>query len=119
MKVAINSCYGGFNLSDDVVKLCIEKGMTYSENHDDNVDFTFYKSGISDQHYHPRHNKDNKYYRTHPIIIEAIEELGEKKSSGFCSKIHIVDIPFEGNNGWDIAEYDGKEWIEESHQTWG
>jgi hypothetical protein len=92
MKVAINSCYGGFNLSDEVIKLCIEKGMTCS--------------------------KDDKYYRTHPIIVEAIEELGEKKSSGFCSKIKIVDIPFNSNEGWEIAEYDGKEWIEENHQSW-
>lgn len=92
--------------------------MTCSDGNNEDADFYYYYSSVAKQYYHTNH-KGEKYYRIHPIIIETIEELGSEKASGFCSKITIVDIPFNTEDGWEISEYDGYEIIEENHRTWG
>lgn len=53
--------------------------------------------------------------RNDPILIQVIEELGDKANSKF-SKLKIVEIPDDVD--WNIEEYDGNEWIAEKHRTW-
>lgn len=53
--------------------------------------------------------------RTNPILVQVVEELGEKASGRFA-KLEVVEIPDELE--WEIEEYDGNEWISESHRTW-
>lgn len=46
--------------------------------------------------------------RNDPQLIAAIEEFGEEESSGFLSKLYIVEIPDDCTDYY-INEYDGAE----------
>lgn len=91
MKVVINTCYGGFRLSYEALKL--------------------YKdlSGKKEVH-------DMDIERNDPILIDIIETLGIEKSSSGYAELKIVDIP-DGIK-YNICKYDGKEWVAEVHRTW-
>lgn len=82
-RVVINTCYGGFGLSEEA-QLLYEK-----------------RSGKAYHRYIPRDD---------PVLITVVDELGERGASDNYSKLHIVNIP--GHTEWTIKECDGKEWIE-------
>lgn len=123
MKVAINDKHGGFNLSDEAVRRCIELGMTcttYSKvgSYDDpNADFVKRDEPIFGGWYNAIEGDTNDF-RTNPIVIQVIEELGELANGRFC-EAKIIDIPFDGLDGWHIAEYDGLEHVAENYRIWG
>ena len=122
MKVAINRCYGGFDISGEAMEMLLNrKGIAY-EKTPSKVSFggkesDFWKSG--------QVGKDDAYLssyeftenRADPDLIFVIETLGEK-ADGFCSDIAIVEIPDDLNGNWYVAEYDGLEHIAERHRTW-
>jgi hypothetical protein len=92
MKIVINSCYGGFGLSDEAYELyCDLTGQKLGE---------IYQSDIR---------------RDDPMLIKVIEILGEEANGNF-SELKIVEIPDDVE--WIIEEYDGAEWIAEKHRTW-
>lgn len=90
MKVIINSCYGGYGISD----IALER-----------YNFITSKEIV--------HEYDIS--RTDPILIQIIEELGDKANSQY-SKLKIVEIP--NNTDYTIENYDGLEHIAEVHKTW-
>lgn len=94
MKVVINRCFGGFTLSVKAQELAISRGFNPE-------DFSSYE----------------KEYRTNPIVVAIVEELGEEANGG-CSELEVVDIPFDSTEGWEIDEYDGLETIHETHRSW-
>ena len=104
MKVVINKCYGGFSLSQAVIKElgfesidhCAKYGFVY------NNDF-----GLSG---------DGEECRKHPKLIEAIEKVGIENASGRLANLVIVDVP--DNASWYIDNYDGIETLHENHQSW-
>ena len=91
MKIAINTCYGGFGLSKEAYEFL---GMTWD------------RFGYA---YNPYEK------RTDLKLIECIETLG-KKANGSCASLKVIDIPDDVN--WTISEYDGRETIEEVHRVW-
>jgi hypothetical protein len=48
-------------------------------------------------------------------LVRVVEELGIA-ANGWAANLGIVEIP-EGIS-WYIEEYDGFEWVAESHRTW-
>ena len=101
MKVVINGCYGGFSVSPAVLEfLGIENAYGILSNRDFDIE----------------DSKDYYAFRSYPKLIEAIELIGEEASSGRYAELYIIEIP-DGID-YNIAEYDGKEWVEESHRTW-
>lgn len=48
-------------------------------------------------------------------LVEVIERLGAH-ADGTYAELKIVEIPDDVE--WEIAEYDGVEWIAEKHRTW-
>ncbi|MCJ7636436.1 MAG: hypothetical protein MUO21_03015 [Nitrososphaeraceae archaeon] len=58
---------------------------------------------------------DGNLERTDPILIQVINEMGEKADDRFA-KLEIVEIP-DGVE-WQIDEYDGYESIHETHRSW-
>lgn len=95
MKVVINWCYGGFELSDKA------------------LDFM----GITDEE--ERH--DFKWCndcerRTDPRLIKAVEVLGKEAEANHCTRLKIVEIPDDVK--WYIDDYDGSESVEECHRSW-
>ena len=82
MKIVINTCYGGFGLSDKADKIMDERSASYKE--------------------------DGWYFveRHDPILISVVEMLG-KEADGTCSELEIIEIP--DGLSYDIREYDGYE----------
>lgn len=126
MKVVLNAKHGGFNLSDAAVERCLELGMrltTLSPEGgyvDSTADFMRWEKPkvFKNQHYSiVEEYKRRNVFRSHPFLIQAVEELGDN-ANGACSKLKIVDIPFNSVEGWHIEEYDGWEEIAEDHRRW-
>jgi len=114
MKIVINKCFGGFNLSEEAVLL-------YGKKKGLNIIVVRDKIMKSLHHYYLDEVKDGNYFsdrdiqRNDSVLIEVVEELGGK-ANGFCSELKIVEIPDDVE--WIIEEYDGKEWIAEDHRRW-
>ena len=92
MKVVINSCHGGFGLSEAAQ-------ARYKE-----------LAGITDSNWY-----DRDIARDDPYLIQVINELGEQANNRFCT-LKIVEVPADVE--WTIEEYDGLEWVAEKHRTW-
>lgn len=90
MQIVINSCYGGFGLSDKALAL-----------------------------YNTLANTELEYYydieRNDPILVHVVETLGNEANDRFA-KLRIVEIPDDIE--WEITEYDGSESVEEVHRKW-
>lgn len=93
MKLVINTCYGGFSVSEDGIARYLEiTGIKPSKN--------FYNRDI------PRND---------PALVQVVEEMGAD-ADGRCAELKVVDIPDDVE--WQIEEYDGIEWVAEKHRTW-
>ena len=132
MKVAINSCYGGFNISDAAYEKYLElKGVTFfKEATDSPFNFINYYS-VPVEKYNELYAADKKtgnysisngvflsksdIERNDPVLIQVIEEMG-KESYGPYASLDIIEIPDDVD--FVVEEYDGKEWIAETHRTW-
>ena len=93
MKVVINTCYGGFDLSEQGVERYYElvgPGVIFDE---------------------------GSIKRNDPALVQVVEELGED-SWGEYAQLSIVDI--EPGTWYRIAAYDGWEFIEyrDDDETW-
>lgn len=99
MKIAINTCYGGFSVSEEALKLYCEYTNT-KYNPEELNEYEF----------------NDANHRTDSILIQVIEELGERANGRFAN-IKIIEIPDEIN--YIIQDYDGVEWVAEVHRTWG
>ena len=96
MKIVINSCHGGFSLSEKAQKLFCQYSMI--EWKDWQEDWSYYDIERNDQY-----------------LVRVIEELGDDANGRF-SELKVVNIPDEVE--WQIEEYDGLEWVEEKHRIW-
>ena len=100
MKIVINRCWGGFSVSQAVLKeLGFEKDYGYLENED---------FGIKSDNY--------QQYRSNPRLIEAIEKVGLEEASGDLAVLDIREVPDDVD--WYIDDYDGMESIHENHRSW-
>jgi hypothetical protein len=90
MKIAINTCFGAFDLSLEAAK------MLNLPVYDGHVDSSCIR-------------RDDKK------LIECIEKLGER-ANGPAARLKIVDVPI--NVKWHIEEYDGQEHVAENHRIW-
>jgi len=98
-KIVINTCYGGFDLSDEAITMWRER------------------KGIADD---ARPTYADELARDDADLIAVVEELGEKANSTY-SQLKVVEVPmWLKEKGWTIQEeeYDGREWIAENHCTW-
>jgi hypothetical protein len=95
MKVVINSCHGGFSLSDAAIARYLELADLTITNTDE-----FYDRDIP---------------RDDAALIQVVEEMGSMANGSFAI-LKIVEIPNDVN--WYIEDYDGDEWVAERHRTW-
>lgn len=115
MKVVINSCFGGFNLSDEAIEKCIEYGMSCTEC-DNKAKFfdseAFFCKLTEDLKVFGKYGTNRKFdrvLRCNPTVVRVVEELGVEKASGRFAALKIIEIPFESCEGWQIDDYDGVE----------
>lgn len=90
--VVINTCYGGFGLSDRAIREYMSL------------------AGLVERDFH-----DTDIARDDPYLVKIVKELGEA-ANGTHAKLKIVEIP--GDVSWHIGEYDGNEWVAEDHRSW-
>jgi hypothetical protein len=90
MRVVINRCFGGFDLSDEGLALYNRLA-------------------------HKRNSIAYDIPRDDPHLIEVVEILGDKASNEY-SNLRIVEFPDDVQ--YTIQEYDGCEWVAEVHRTW-
>ena len=135
MKVVINTCHGGFGLSDAAYERLIELGIPVRRFvpqkqdpetglwlpeplNDGEVIFDNRlgdgNTGLSEYlgAYWDTWTNDN---RSHPLLVQVVEELGEAANDR-CAALKVIEIP--DDVVWVLSEYDGKEEIHEKHRTW-
>ena len=91
-KIVINTCYGGFGLSESSLEDYKKRKNITDEN--------FYHWDIP---------------RDCPHLVAMVEE-GGTDVDGIFSELKVVDVPDDVN--WFIHEYDGMEHVAERHRTW-
>lgn len=140
MKIVINSCYGGFDLSEaGVLAYARHKGLTlFPEDSGHSLVGKIYYTKPADQRAPTLSNEEfytrpseeraasNATYRTQvlcvhdiprddPALVATVEELGSE-SFGHCADLKVVEVPDDVK--WHIEEYDGLEHVAENHHTW-
>lgn len=107
MKVVINRCWGGFDLSFEAYKLVAErKGWLHAVDDWEN-DYWIISSNV--------HSVASDLDRNDPDLIAVVEQLGNK-ANGDHSELKIVNIPDDVD--WYIHDYDGMEKVHEHHREW-
>ena len=135
MKIVINACYGGFDLSIKCVKRYAEiKGIElYPYYHDVRTGEIWKAEEIADntESFIDWTTKEldsvtmeelDKYFfspyeikRDDPALVQAVEELGEEANT-FVSILKVIEIP--DNVRWELKDSYGFEKIEEKHREW-
>jgi hypothetical protein len=111
VKIAINTTYGGFNISRQAAEWLRNRG------HPEAI-----KAIAQREEWAKTDDWFRQFYwigpenRTDPLLIECIETLGEAAAGGNSAHIKIVEIPDDVE--WELQDYDGTEWIAEKHRTW-
>ena len=131
MKIILNKCYGGFDVSNEAYELYAEKrGISLYRYYDEYKNKTMHKGSGFTAYYFTKDFGDNvetdkidwethlylnNEHRDDPILVEVVEELGGKASGRF-GKLVVVEIP-DGMN-YVIDEYDGFETLHERVKVW-
>lgn len=125
MKVVINKCHGGFNLSDAAFERYLDlKEITWHKSKEQRFGSYHYYTIPEEEWnrlYDYKQEKSNmflnhdKIERDDPILVQVVESLGDLASGEF-SKLKVVEIPDDVN--WKISDYDGIESIHEVHRVW-
>lgn len=85
MKIVVNKCFGGFNLSEEAVDMLVKMRAIWER--EDYRDLE-------------RNDED---------LVTVVEVLGSE-ANGFVSKLQIVEIP-DSSTDWELNNYDGFESI--------
>lgn len=112
MKIVINDCFGGFGLSDQAIEHyakvkkieLIRRDATWRTNGYD------YYYADPQEYFSPR-----DIPRDDPALVQTVQDLGDE-ANDFASELKIVEVP-DGVD-WQIQDYDGIEWVAETHRTW-
>ncbi len=137
-KIVINKKYGGFSLSPEATLWLYKKGYTkhatpvnewYTTDKEElEKDLVKWRKYLANPEKHKSiflsvFSPDEKFIlnerkieRNEPLLVQCVEELKER-ANGTFAKLKVVDVPDDIK--WQIEEYDGMEWIAESHETWG
>lgn len=98
-RILINTKFGGFSLSQEAQNL--------------------YKDLTKDIERPDHWYIDEDIRRDDPILLQVVDTLGLKASSGTFSALGYTEIPDDiPQDGWIIQEYDGAEWVAENHRRW-
>lgn len=112
MKIVINSCFGGFGVSNAAVLRMRELGSAQSLPPRTVLKGEEYGDGtVCDRDYRS-HVLDD---RTDPVLVRVVEEMGDA-ANGAMAKLKVIEIP--DGVSWEIDEYDGVESIHEQHRRW-
>ena len=115
MKIVINACHGGFNLSDEAFSMLLNRKGIEFETVEGNCVTLFYRKGMVDKDEGYLGYRQNEFCRDDADLVAVVEALGSK-ADGKYSELKIVEVPDDVN--WYIEDYDGIEHVAERHRTW-
>jgi len=130
VKIVINVCYGGFDLSKEAKLKLFELGCPHTRAETPDVFFgqdrdekereshlrMFRTPVLEDRRLVVDDHRGDYKARTCETLIRVVEEMGEKASGRF-GEIKVIEIPDDVD--YEITEYDGWEKVEEKHRSWG
>lgn len=127
MQVVINSCCGGFNLSQKALKWLYKK-QSLAISVKSIAEYFPNEKSKKEIDYHVElcellltngcvvgFDSYNDSLRSHPDVVSAVKTLGAEANAK-TAELRIVDIP-DGTQYY-IDEYRGQESIHQLHQTW-
>ena len=111
MKVVINTCYGGFGLSDKAIEEYGKRSGLNMRSYEIDGRIVWFNNNqepenIIDDYMIPRND---------PNLVSVVEDLGEE-SWGVYSELKVVEIPDDVS--WEILDYDGVEMVSEVRRFW-
>lgn len=133
MKIVINRCFGGFELSPVAIREYLKrKGKDCFFYDGSSFDSLVKVSGVKNNLFICCSTKylgekttwekmDGSFFNPREIprndidLVEVVESL-KSDASGRYSDLRVVEIP-DGIE-WEIDEYDGLETVEEKHRNW-
>jgi hypothetical protein len=121
MKIVVNRCFGGFSISEEAYERLIELGVPLIEDNEDiqedSGEFVIIKIK-EDAYGHPYYSDYiyNTENRHNPLLVQTVEELGEK-ANGIYAKLEVIDVPLNPGE-YTIYEYNGIELVHENHRSW-
>lgn len=114
MKIVINTCHGGFNLSDEAFSMLLNrKGIEFETV--TQLTTHFYRKGMVGKNEGYLGYHQDELCRDDADLVAVVEALGSKANGG-CAELKIVEVPDDVN--WYIEDYDGMEHVAERHRTW-
>lgn len=132
MKLVINTCFGGFGVSPELlirlikgkskgVKVCTVKEWSggrqekwYFGSHEP-LKLKGYEVDGNILHKAGNIYRYDSSIRDCPVLVKLVEEMGAS-ANGRCADLKVVEIPDDID--YTIEDYDGSEHIAEAHQTW-
>jgi len=117
MKIVINSCFGGFGLSDAAFEdLMTRKGVAWEKQVNSYITaYDYYDAGHLEEDEHYLSYRQFTENRADPDLVAVVEQFGKDVNTSY-SELKIVDVPDDVE--WFIVEYDGLEHVAEEHRTW-
>lgn len=134
MKVVINACFGGFNLSRPAERMLVAMECPHMKRHEPKEYFgskdweemfrkdqersetgIMGRSLVVDGKIITNEHRHDDKSRSCPALAAVIETMGAD-ANGPCAKLEVIEIP----DGVDfvVDEYDGNESIHEKHRSW-
>jgi hypothetical protein len=112
-KVVINSCFGGFGLSEEARSLYRKRTSVWCYFMEDTDTMTDEEGESTKEDEWVDYSE--KEFRSDPVLVAIVEELGER-ANGRHAELSVVEIPDDVK--WDIFEHDGLEHVAEVHRRW-
>lgn len=115
--VALNTCYGGFGLSQAAILRARELGADWAMHPHAVLVGEYYKDNTLNTETSDIFNRYKPpVERTDPILIQVVRELGDK-ANGYFANIQLKYL--EPGTRYQIHEYDGMETLKlETEQIW-
>lgn len=115
--ICINTCYGGFGLSNEATELYMTKTGRVPFYSDTRHGCTTYATTpfVDNRASEGTYFFDSYIKRDDPILIEIVEQLGDK-ANGSCAELKIIQVPTGVD--WEIHDYDGMKSVREKSRSW-
>ena len=123
-KVVINSCWGGFCISNEAVLWirrnapCKHREILFGETYDDGSVAGDDRGSLSEEdmrRIYKDANREHQDHRSCPSLIAVVEALGKK---AFGQLAHLEVVKFPSGVKFIIDDYDGMESVHEKHRVW-
>lgn len=113
-RIVINRAYGGFSLSREAILVYLElAGIAYDllpqkdRDAQTRLGDRIVVNGVDFE--------SRNIARDDPALVATVRRLGSD-ADGEYATLKVVEVP--AGVAWTVQDYDGREWVAETHRTW-